>query len=632
MVSSVWLVKLVNQTQKKADEPRQNGMGKSHVIFDSSENLPPCINDAVLEALDCFFLLLPLTHQVCVSKRPLRKEEQYSDRTEVHFSSVQLRHLRLGIHMAVSFEELPNEVLYQIFLSIPPSSAPTLQQVSRRFNGVSKPLLWRHHCRTLFKYWSPEHQMRDKFNSDVDKVDWKAIFSERHNLERRIGRGIDSILSEQKGRLPKAEDIVDSGYDAKDALLRNLNVEESTDDVLARRFYSDAVLGMVHRTQAIREWMKLAEGKYVPLERALAGFDMFVLHGRHGDFDNVSAGLDRIADVFRRENPEYEEMTSRRKATAVAEHLRAQNLVGIKGDVDANYHNMQNNFIGIALQDDNHPSLPLISVALYCCVVQRLGLDAHPCGFPFHALAIVKPPKDFTIDGQNLLDGELGQPIYMDPFRSSSETGVGDLTSQLVSLGIAAADHAQYLDSASSADIVRRSAKNIITSVQTLPRSNASHHLSTVETFPEMDGAFYAALWALIILADSNSTTANTQRAQFLPYIVQRVETHHPMDVSLIEKYIAPLFSDLAQQDEILETIRSMREDDSRPKEVKRRTREVAKTVRYKIGQHFRHHRYNYFAVITGWDVECLAGEVWISRMRVNELSRGKHQSFYHVR
>ncbi len=38
---------------------------------------------------------------------------------------------------------------------------------------------------------------------------------------------------------------------------------------------------------AIREWLKLKDGALVSLERALVAFDMFVLHGRKGDFNEV---------------------------------------------------------------------------------------------------------------------------------------------------------------------------------------------------------------------------------------------------------------------------------------------------------------------------------------------------------
>ncbi len=38
---------------------------------------------------------------------------------------------------------------------------------------------------------------------------------------------------------------------------------------------------------AIKEWVRLKDGESVSLERALVAFDMFVLHGRQGDFDEV---------------------------------------------------------------------------------------------------------------------------------------------------------------------------------------------------------------------------------------------------------------------------------------------------------------------------------------------------------
>ena len=38
---------------------------------------------------------------------------------------------------------------------------------------------------------------------------------------------------------------------------------------------------------AVQEWTKLRNGEQVPFERALAAFDMFVLHERKGDFNEV---------------------------------------------------------------------------------------------------------------------------------------------------------------------------------------------------------------------------------------------------------------------------------------------------------------------------------------------------------
>jgi hypothetical protein len=53
------------------------------------------------------------------------------------------------------------------------------------------------------------------------------------------------------------------------------------------RYFSDAVLGCLHRTIAVLEWNKLKNGEHVSLERALGAYDMFVLHDREGDFDDV---------------------------------------------------------------------------------------------------------------------------------------------------------------------------------------------------------------------------------------------------------------------------------------------------------------------------------------------------------
>lgn len=38
---------------------------------------------------------------------------------------------------------------------------------------------------------------------------------------------------------------------------------------------------------AIKDWMTLKEGGTLALERALVAFDMFVLHGRKGDPNEV---------------------------------------------------------------------------------------------------------------------------------------------------------------------------------------------------------------------------------------------------------------------------------------------------------------------------------------------------------
>lgn len=140
--------------------------------------------------------------------------------------------------MAIKLNELPNEVIHQILLHLPPTSAPKVQQVSRQFDESAQPILWRSHCRTHFKYWSAEHEIQQKFSGIVAKVDWKKVFLERHNVDRATTLHLDSIISSQTNRISKSRNIVAYGYDAKDTLLRHLDVGDEAEDVLARRSVS----------------------------------------------------------------------------------------------------------------------------------------------------------------------------------------------------------------------------------------------------------------------------------------------------------------------------------------------------------------------------------------------------------
>ena len=96
-----------------------------------------------------------------------------------------------------------------------------------------------------------------------------------------------------------------------------------------------------------------------------------------------------------------------------------------------------------------------------------------------------------------------------------------------------------------------------------------------------------------------------------------------------MEKYLTPSFETVQQG--TADTLRSIRLNADALKPLKARAAAIDKQVSYRVGQVFRHRRYQYHAVIIGWDTECAASEQWMSQMRVHELPDGKHQSFYHV-
>lgn len=348
----------------------------------------------------------------------------------------------------------------------------------------------------------------------------------------------------------------------------------------------------------------------------------------------VSKKLDSIVDRISKQHQKMEDLSPRRRAIAIAEYLLSNNLTGIEPGRE--YYNIEHNFLGIALINDGHNSLPLISAAIYCYVAQRLGLNAHPCGFPFHVHVIIRPEPGYSLDGDMLESEQPGDPMYMDPFRSSQETPVVDLQSQLNFLGALTMSQSTFLRESLTAEIVLRCGKNILNSVLQTPHFR--------HTSLDIINVKYAALWSSMLFAEYanpdgpllGAPQAERRRAshiplrRHLPSLIEHFATDYPSDVYLIEQYLIPLFQGLPEYEHLRESVSVMKAGDQIPKQVRHRNPEHS-DVRFQVGQVFRHQRYDYIAIVIGWDPECGAGEQWMQRMGVDRLHAGRHQSFYHV-
>ncbi|KAL2864864.1 Hemimethylated DNA-binding protein YccV like-domain-containing protein [Aspergillus lucknowensis] len=524
--------------------------------------------------------------------------------------------------MVLSLGDLPEEILQSILLFSHPSGTAALERTARRFRGVTnEPLLWRHYCLTHFKFWAPKHDMSAKLLSPISAVDWKGLYVSRHFVDIAAGQLLDSILTNQTGRIGKFQSVISFGYDAKDTLLRNLSIEPGAEDYLARRFYAKALLTCLHRSIAIPEWVSLRGGEPVPLAHALGAFDLFIPESRFGNLDEINGRLDEVLARLRLELPEIQTLSSRKKACAVASFLRAHNLIGIQPGRE--YHCLEHNFLGISLDDPEHNSLPLVSAVIYCHVAQMLGLNARPCGFPFHVYVIVIPHAGLDIDGNVIGTNIEGESIYMDPFRSDREVPVSELRTQLTFLGASSlVEQSALLGESRTSEIVARCSKNILNSLQRL------NQLPGVRSSPvDVGCARYAALWSSLLFS---SPLRPAELRHHLLWLMELLATDFPSDIYLIEQYIAPIFSGTLEFEHLMESLHVIRTVDEIPKQVKRRSPQY-KAVRYHVGQVFRHRRYGYMAIITGWDAECGAGEQWMRRMGVDRLQGGRHQSFYHV-
>ncbi|KAJ8120548.1 hypothetical protein ONZ43_g2766 [Nemania bipapillata] len=551
-----------------------------------------------------------------------------------------------------SFDSLPDELIHQILhYLLPEQTLTSVALVSRRFNNIAhEPLLWKYYCQTSFRYWQAEHRFHDKVRGNLHDVDWKALYILRLRRNGRIANLIDGIVASRVSRLEKTEQICQFGYDAKDYLLTQCRVDESVEDVLARRYYSCTVLDSIHRGLAIEEWAKYQKYTaqlFTPntpnveilnggmrLERALGAFDMFMLHDNEGDLDEICELLDDIASRFRAANPDLHRATTRTKAIALAQWLHANNMTGLNDPTEETYRYLRNCLIGRALRDDQHPSLPIISAAIYSALASRSGFEAYPCALPNQVHAIVLAPPGISLDGLVLpsTQAEHQQSMFLDP------------------LGIYTG-HDDMLAPTSTDLIVMRTAQNIrasFTSFRTIDRPLSQLipmiELNRGDWARNLQPALYSMIWASImmvpILPDNDEVRWDWQQdvRDLLTYFYE----YFPEDSWLIEKYVCPMYDTFAAPSRrqtnwelpskrVRDQIKEIRRVDASARAPRRRSHLTdGIRVKYRVGQVFKHKRYDYHGIILGWTTEGAGGITnWDQSSPLRDLWQGYSEPYY---
>ncbi|KAA8613282.1 F-box domain containing protein [Pyrenophora tritici-repentis] len=536
-----------------------------------------------------------------------------------------------------SFTALPTEILEAIFLNLDPHSLVSVSQTNRLIKRLTAdaPIVWRHLCKTRFKTWDSRHNIAAKFAGPLSDIDWRALYIRKHKIERRTRDLLNHVVATEQERIRYINDIADFGYDAKEVLLRECACPDDAEDVLARRYYANAVLERIHREAAIKVWSNLGAGKDVPIERALGAYDVFARVGEDVDVDVVADDISALANGLLEEYPLFRDWSPRVQASTLASYLRER---GFNGVPDRSYRALKNSFIGLVLRSAAHESLPLISVAIYCAVARLVGLDARPCGFLFHVYTLVYAPKNYNLNGEYRPTSSTEREyMYLDPFRSTSEVRQGDLQRTLRDMGVPSSEHRSFLSDTTTREMVLRTARNIMNSVQMIRDTEAGMgriQASWMNSYPDMDNAFYATIWAMLLLGPTDDTShlghTATRRRQYLPYLLEHFQVHYPWDVTLLARYVIPMFYNQPEGHRLLQFVQSMQQVDAMRKPAITRSTRTNK-VTFKVGQLFTHKRYRYEGVITGWDVACDQSEDWIQNMRVDNLPDGRNQAFYHV-
>ncbi|RYO80616.1 hypothetical protein DL764_009877 [Monosporascus ibericus] len=545
-------------------------------------------------------------------------------------------------------ECLPDELVQHILQYISPEETlKNVSPLSKRIHRVAQePLLWRYYCRSSFRYWSSDHQFEKKLRRPIYDVDWKSLFLLRLRRNARAAVLLDCIVESRVFRLRNMEQICQYGYDAKDFLLAQCRVDESAEDVLARRHYACTVLDSIHRGLAIEEWAKYQKHAArrldddapsserlncgMKLERALGAFDMFMLHDNEGDLDEISELVDGIASQFRNAHPGINSSTTRQKAIALARWLHSTNMTGLNGP-EFTYHYLRNCLIGRALRDDQHPSLPIISAAIYSAIASRLDLEAYCCVLTNHVHAIVLSPPGLSLDGHSLPGAKEQQKMFLDPFGSDDEVPLDHIQTFLSRLG-AATSHDRLMRPTATDLIVMRTAQSIrasFTSFRTIERPLSQLipmiELNRGDWARNLQPALYSMIWASVmmvpILPDNEDGRWDWQQdvRELLTYFYE----YFPEDAWLVEKYVCPMYDTFSAppgrrrnawelpSKQARDQIRDIRRVDSSAKEPRRRTRlNGGLYVKYRVGQVFRHRRYDYYGLILGWTVDGINGSM----------------------
>lgn len=548
---------------------------------------------------------------------------------------------------------LPDELLQSIFSFVPDTSIFSISLVCRRFYHLSSlPISWRTRC-AQYTFWEPHHCYQQKLkHSNPSEVQWKRLFVRRYRTDKRVTELLDGIIKHSTDRTSRFEKIAQEGYDAKDCLKKHLEIADNFEDSLARRYYASEALAFIHRKRAIDIWKRVGDNLDVPLEEALGAYDLFVTRGANRDVEATTRSLDDLAQQFRDTHPHHLELTAKELASTLIAYMRS---VGFTGAGFDNYHALKNSFLGLCL-DSNRATLPLTTVTIFCALGTRLGLDVKPCGFTYHVVAIVSSP-DPSPDPINNPTPLAQLQSFWDPFKTHLEFTSPELELHLRSMGMATTPKpAQFLSASNTRELIVRVARNILESVrltgpQPMPTFTGNWECST--HLPEKHAALYAALTASVICGPPAST-------RLLEHMCTLMQRDFGMDVGFFEEDMARLISD---DDAMLlhDICSAVRKEDATPKKPMYRyartisapqpephpqpasttttttsssistTTPVGFFVRYRIGTIFKHRRYGYEAVITGWTPNCATNESWIRTMDVDKLKRGRHQPFYNV-
>lgn len=292
--------------------------------------------------------------------------------------------------------------------------------------------------------------------------------------------------------------------------------------------------------------------------------------------------------------PNWQTMTTRDKALRLNNWLRQRNLTGITvGD----FSNLRNSLLGQALRHPEHESNPNISSSIFCALAERVGINAQCFLAPMMVHVIVTPPDGESLDGT----ADTTQSyMFLDPWGSEGEAPLRHLEELTSRFGLNIRD---LIGAGTPGGVTERASNNIeVCCVRNL-RTSTSRNVARLikgNDIVNLHSCLYAVKWARALFAQPYTLLWNQRVSDLLRFAIQ----HWPEDSWVIREYAGQLPPiDVLQP--ALGQLEAFHKDvmtaDSISPTVYANPLPASRVTPFRIGQVFRHRRFNWIGAITGF-------------------------------
>ncbi|CAF3359482.1 unnamed protein product [Rotaria sp. Silwood2] len=509
--------------------------------------------------------------------------------------------------MTSPIEALPPELFRFILAYLSPEDTSALAQTCHRMNIITRDdKIWQQYFLKRYTYATSSIEYSDeeylpgsalRFTEPSDDCTWQEYFIQRSLQDKHIRFLLNEIISTRRKRIHNA-DLISSNYGllAFDVLKQYFSSSIDTSkqlDIsinlklrnLTREYYSLDIARLISRNIGLTLLNDMKNRREIPTEGKALINALFIIQCFHPCGIFLSLNRLHLIGKCLVNDPIFSTLTINEKCELIITTMKKEKFLAANGGSE--YYDLENSFLFATFH--GKPTIPLTLVAIFCALADECDLIARPIGLPGEVMAQVEQPLNSSI------------PLIISVFDGKIIT--------LNEINVRLADVLDRpltypLSVTPIIELVIRSARNIINSISRYTTSSLNSY------------GLYAAVSILKMLGGGALPFAFNS-------MMNIIEEHFPMDIRFFEMLSSPMTT-------INDDLLKIRNQDLNPLPIEEKRR-IDSPPQYYTGQVFQHKQYNYWGVICGWDLTCMASTLWQIRMGIPNLLRGAKQPFYHI-